>query len=267
MRNQLNYVLHNLPEYWTSVLKFVMALFTKTRWHVHGLKNLKNDGHYLMIANHRSWADILVLQRVFSRKIPGLRFFMKKELLWQLPFMGYACKLLGYPFMERYSAEFLQKHPELNGKDIEMTRKACERFKDSPVTFINFIEGGRFTKEKHQKQHSPYKYLLKPKAGGIAFVLAAMGSQLESIIDVTIIYPNMDITFWKFLCGKIPQIHIFIHTIPIKHELFGDYQNDADFRQFFQFWLNEHWAEKDQFITNKLRSNNQEQVLSPLADS
>ncbi len=255
LQKKIAYTLHNIPEYWTSVLKVIMVLCTKTRWNIHGLKHLKKDGHYLMIANHRSWLDILVLQRVFSKKIPGLRFFMKKELLWQLPIISYACKLLGYPFMQRYSAEFLKKYPELKGKDIEETRKTCERFKDNPITLINFIEGGRFTVEKHRKQHSPYKYLLKPKAGGIAFVLTAMDKQLESIIDVTIVYPKMQISFWKFLCGNISEISVYIHTIPIKQELFGDYQNDPHFRNFFQYWLNEQWAEKDKFIINKLRSN------------
>lgn len=254
-QNKIDAILHNVPEYWTYAIKKITSSLIKTRWHIYGIKNLKKDGHYLMIANHRSWLDIVVLQRVFSRKIPGLRFFMKKELLWQLPFLGYACKLLGYPFVQRYSREFLIKHPELKGKDIEATRKACERFKNQPVTMINFIEGGRFHQEKFEKQKSPFKYLLKPKAGGIAFVLATMGKQIESIIDVTIIYPDMRITLWDFLCGKISDIYVYIHLIPVKPELLGDYQNDADFRHFFHYWLNEQWFEKDKFIINKLHGH------------
>lgn len=254
-QNKIDAVLHNVPEHWTYAIKKITSFLVKTRWHIYGIKNLKKDGHYLMIANHRSWLDIVVLQRVFSRKIPGLRFFMKRELLWQLPLLGYACKLLGYPFMQRYSKEFLLKHPELKGKDIEATRKACERFKDQPVTMISFIEGGRFNQEIHDKQKSPFKYLLKPKAGGIAFILAILGKQIESLIDVTIIYPDMQITLWDFLCGKISDIYVYIHLIPVKQELLGDYQNDADFRHFFYYWLNEQWFEKDKFIINKFRSH------------
>lgn len=252
LREKLDGFLHNTPEYWTAFVKFLMWLVTKTEWQVHGLKKLNPNGHYMMVANHRSWLDILVLQKTFSRKIPGLRFFMKKELMWQLPVLGFACKLLGYPFMQRYSQEFLKKNPHLKGKDIEATRKTCERFQKKPVTLINFIEGGRFTKEKHQKQKSPFKNLLKPKAGGLAFVLAAMGDQLDSIIDVTIIYPHPDISFWDFLCGRVGAIQIYVHTQPITEELVGDYQNDEHFRNFFQYWLNEQWAEKDKFITNNL---------------
>ena len=62
----------------------------------------------------------------------------------------------------------VEKYPEKKGKDIEATRKSCERYKDEPITLINFIEGTRFTPEKHAVQRSPYQHLLKPKAGGLA---------------------------------------------------------------------------------------------------
>lgn len=255
LQTKIDSALHRTPEYWAHAIKVIISITTKTRWHIHGLKNLKKNGRYLMIANHRSWLDILVLMRVFSQKIPELRFFVKKELLWQLPIIAHACKLLGCPFMQRYSREFLLKHPELKGKDLEATHKACERFKDQPVTLINFIEGGRFSQKKHDQQQSPFKYLLKPKAGGIAFVLAAMANQLEHIIDVTIIYPDMQISFWDFLCGRIKDVSIYIHTIPVTKELIGDYQGDAEYKKFFQYWLNEQWIEKDKFILNKLRGD------------
>jgi len=255
LRKTLDHFLHSIPEYWTAFLKLLLRLFIKTDWQVHGLKKLDPEGHYVMVANHRSWLDILVLQKIFSRKIPGLRFFMKKELMWQLPIIGFACKLLGFPLMQRYSREFLKKNPHLKGKDIEATRKICERFRENPVTLINFIEGGRFTKEKHRKQKSPYKNLLKPKAGGLAFVLASMSDQLDAIIDVTIIYPHQDISFWDFLCGKTESVQVYIHTQPIKEELLGDYQNDERFQKFFQDWLNEQWAKKDKFITDRLCLN------------
>jgi len=46
--------------------------------------------------------DILVLEKVFNRKVPMLKFFIKKELLWTLPVAGWAAWLLDFPFMERY---------------------------------------------------------------------------------------------------------------------------------------------------------------------
>lgn len=224
----------------------------KIEWDVSGMEELSTEDWYLMIANHRSWLDILVLQRAFNRKIPSLRFFMKKDLLWQLPVAGYACMVAGNPIMKRHSKAALEKNPLLKGSDIESTREACEKFKNIPITMINFVEGGRFCKKKHKKQRSPYRYLLKPKAGGIAFVLATMGRYLHKIINTTIIYPDMDVSFWDFACGRVDKITVRVQTIPIGKELLGDYNNDAHFRSFFQFWINELWMEKDKLIVNTL---------------
>ena len=35
---------------------------------------------------------------------------------------------------------------------------------------MNFVEGTRFTREKHARQNSPYNHLLRTKAGGMAFM-------------------------------------------------------------------------------------------------
>ena len=113
---------------------------------------------------------------------------------------------------------------------------------------MNFLEGTRFTKGKHAKQQSPYTHLLKPKAGGIAFVLASMGGSLKSIVNVTIAYPPGPNSFWDFVCGRIPQIRVHVETIPIKGELIGDYFEDEGFRDRFQLWVNGLWEEKDQQI-------------------
>jgi len=59
--------------------------------------------------------DILVLQRVFHRKIPFLKFFIKKELFW-FPFLGQAWWALDFPFIKRYSKAKLQKKPHLRAK-------------------------------------------------------------------------------------------------------------------------------------------------------
>nr|GFD59268.1 hypothetical protein [Tanacetum cinerariifolium] len=83
---------------------------------------------------------------------------------------------------KRYTKAFLDKHPELKGKDLEITKEACELFKRQPVTVVNYLEGTRFTPVKHAGQASPYRYLLKPKAGGVAFVLAALGEQLDAVL-------------------------------------------------------------------------------------
>ena len=65
-----------------------------------GGADLRVDGHYLVLANHQSWVDIPVLQRVFNRRIPLLRFFLKRQLFW-VPVLGLAWWALDFPFMRR----------------------------------------------------------------------------------------------------------------------------------------------------------------------
>ncbi|KPK19925.1 MAG: hypothetical protein AMJ70_08445 [Dehalococcoidia bacterium SG8_51_3] len=184
-------------------------LFNEIRWDVSGTEKLEPNRWYLVLANHQSWVDILVMQKIFFRKIPFLKFFLKKELFW-VPVLGLAWWALDYPF--------------------------------------HFVEGTRFTKEKRAEQRSPYSHLLKPKAGGIALVLAAMGEQLHSILDVTIAYPEGAKSFWAFLCGGVSEIKVRVESLPIDKEVSGDYFQDREFRKKFRNWLNALWAKKDKTI-------------------
>jgi 1-acyl-sn-glycerol-3-phosphate acyltransferase len=149
--------------------------------------------------------------------------------------------------MKRYTKAFLAKNPELKGKDLEITKAACELFKRQPVTIVNYLEGTRFTPAKHAAQASPYSDLLKPKAGGVAFVLAAMGEQLDAILDVTVVYPGHRIPgFWDMLCGQVPEVIVDIRTRELDPSLWqGDYENDPVFREKIQGWVNQLWIEKN----------------------
>ncbi len=232
---------------WISINNFNMDISRNIAWNVQGLEGLSLDKWYLVISNHQTWADIVVLQKIFNRRIPFLKFFLKKELIW-VPLLGVAWWALDFPFMKRYSASFLKKHPRLKGKDIEITRRACEKFKSIPVSIMNFVEGTRFTGEKHQRQNSEYKNLLKPRAGGIGFVLSIMGEQLKSILNITIFYPHGETSFWAFLCGRIKEIMVRVEHIPLSEHLLGDYISDPDYQARFQKWLNSIWIEKDKLL-------------------
>lgn len=238
---------------WGATNNIIFWLTQKTEWDIQGVDGLNPNGWYLVSSNHQSWLDIPVLFRVFQRRIPLLRFFLKQELMW-VPIIGSVGWALELPFMKRYSREFLKKHPELRGKDLETTRKACERFKKTPVSILNFLEGTRFTAEKYARQESPYRHLLRPKAGGIAFVLGAMGEQFDAMLDVTIIYPNSRASFWEFLSGRMSRIIVRVKRMPIPQEfLSGDYMNDTVFRERFQAWVRKLWSEKDALIEQVLR--------------
>jgi 1-acyl-sn-glycerol-3-phosphate acyltransferase len=194
-----------IAESWISCNSLWMRLTQKLDWDVQGIEGLDPKSWYLVNSNHQSWVDIFVLQHLLNRKIPLLKFFIKQELIW-VPVMGLAWWALDFPFMRRHSEEFLRKHPEMREKDRETTRKACEKFALIPTSVMNFLEGTRFTKAKHAKQQSPYRYLLKPKAGGIALALDALGAKFDSILDVTIVYPQGIPTFMDFMTGRVQRV-------------------------------------------------------------
>jgi 1-acyl-sn-glycerol-3-phosphate acyltransferase len=236
-----------MAENWTFFNNIGLIWSQNIELNLNGVEKLDRKAWYLVVSNHQSWVDIPILQMIFYRKIPMLKFFLKKELIW-VPILGQAWWALDFPFMKRYSADYLKKHPHLKGKDMEITRKACEKFKDNPVSIMNFTEGTRFTKAKHDRQKSPFKNLLKPKAGGIGFVMSAMGDQLSFVLDVTISYPFGIPDFWDLVCGRIKCIDIVVKKIPITSEQLGDYPSDKAYRVRFQKWLNQLWQEKDLFL-------------------
>jgi len=238
-----------VAETWSEIDKAIFALCIPTNWDIRGVENLRKDTSYLAVSNHQTWVDIPALIESLNRRTPFFKFFLKKELIW-VPLLGLAWWGLDYPFMKRYSKAFLEKHPELKGKDLEITKAACELFKRQPVTVVNYLEGTRFTEAKRQEQQSPYRYLLKPKAGGVAFVLAALGEQLDALLDVTIVYPgNQAPGFWALLNGSISRVIIDIQVRELDPALWaGDYENDPEFRQTVQAWVNQLWAAKDQRI-------------------
>ncbi|WP_287597075.1 acyltransferase [Thermomonas sp.] len=245
LRAACNLLLTGLAASWIGFNNWLWNTFPRTRLTLHGDADLQIDGHYLVLANHQSWVDILVLQKVFNRRIPLLRFFLKRQLFW-VPLLGLAWWALDFPFMGRYTPRQVAKNPALAGRDIEATRRACEKFRAIPVAIMNFVEGTRFTADKHAKQGSPYRHLLKPKSGGVAFVLDAMGEGLHAILDVTIAYPGGRPSLVDLLADRVPEVRVQVRQRPIPAELAGgDYQNDREFRVRFQQWMNGLWREKD----------------------
>lgn len=252
IRLAFNPVLTGLAENWIWVNSTMMSWLASTRFHVSGTEGLQVDGHYLVLANHQSWVDIVVLQKVFNRRIPLLRFFLKRQLFW-VPLLGLAWWALDFPFMGRYTRKEIIKNPELGKRDLEATRRACEKFRDIPVSVMNFVEGTRFTDAKHAGQSSPYQHLLKPKSGGVAFVLDAMGDGLHAVLDVTIAYPGGRPSMVDLMGNRVPDVHVHVRQRPIPEELVGgNYQEDRAFRARFQQWMNGVWQEKDAELSRLL---------------
>lgn len=230
---------------WCEGLALLLHLNPQLKWDVEGLEGLSQKNWYLLICNHRSWADIVILCVLFRKHIPVNKYFLKQQLAW-VPFMGLACWALDMPFMKRYSRSYLIRHPEKRGKDVETTRKSCEKFRIWPTTIVNFVEGSRLTEEKRLQTRSPFRHLLAPKAAGIAMALNVLGSQFDKLLDVTLCYPqNTHTPFYDMLCGRLTRIVVRVNLVPITDELHGDYTNDKNFKRRFQQWLNTLWAQKD----------------------
>ena len=254
LQSAANPLLTGIAESWIGFNGWLWDRFTHTRLELREDAALRMDGHYLVLANHQSWVDILVLQKVFNRRIPFMRFFLKRQLIW-VPLLGLAWWALDFPFMGRYSKKQIARNPELAGRDIEATRRACDKFRAIPVSIMNFVEGTRFTTDKHARQSSPYQHLLKPKSGGVAFVLDAMGQGLHAILDVSIAYPGGAPTLFDLLANRVPEVRLRVRQRPIPVELAGgDYQNDRAFRVQFQHWMNALWADKDADLSELLRT-------------
>jgi 1-acyl-sn-glycerol-3-phosphate acyltransferase len=240
---------------WVACNSAWMRLLLPTQWSVQGACDLRRDEWYLVNCNHQSWVDIFVLQHVLRGRIPLLKFFLKQQLIY-VPVIGLAWWALDFPFMKRHGKKALRKRPELRRQDHEATRRACRRFAAAPTSVMNFAEGTRFTPRKHRQQDSPYRHLLKPRAGALAVTLNCMGSRFRSLVDATIAYPEGIPSFWQFLCGRVPRITVGLRQLPIPAEMAaGDYAADADFRRRFQQWLETLWQEKDQQVAQLLRAD------------
>lgn len=248
LRRPCDRLLNALAAGWVSANSAWLAGMQRQPWQVEGTQGLNPHGWYLVLPNHRSWVDILVLQRVFQQRIPFLKFFLKQELIW-VPVIGLAWWALDFPFMKRGSRRSAQ------AADLATTRKACEKFRHVPTSVINFVEGSRFTAAKQQEQRSPYRHLLRPKVGALGIALATMGDQFETLLDVTLIYPDGTPSFWQLLCGRNGRVQVVVQQRPIPARLVtGRPGLDKAQRTEIARWIEALWAEKDALISQRLET-------------
>lgn len=231
---------------WVAVNNAWIAAACPSPWQVRGYDALNPRGWYLVSSNHQSWVDILVLQRVFHGRIPFLKFFLKRELVW-VPVIGLAWWALDFPFMKRGRGGGARRD------DLAATRQACEKFKRIPTAVINFVEGTRFTVAKRDRQNGRYRHLLEPKIGGLGVALATMGAHFESMLDVTIVYPLGTPSFWDLLCGRVDGVMVDVRERAIPPALLapGGLADKAQ-RLRVRDWIDAQWAEKDLLIARML---------------
>ncbi len=248
VRRRIIAFLAGLGERWIIGNQWIFDRFLDVDWDIRVPEELSRDGHYLFICNHVSWIDVFALQHAFRGHAPFIRFFMKRILLF-FPIAGQACWAIEFPFVRRYSAAYLAQHPEKRGLDLETTRIACRRYRASPFVMLNFCEGTRFTREKHEDQQSPFTNLLRPRIGGIGFVLASLAGQLDAVIDVTLIYPSLEVTMWDFVTNRVPRVVVLARRLNVPPEFHdGAITEPGPARDRFRSWVERIWHEKDATI-------------------
>ncbi|MCD6047809.1 MAG: yihG [Gammaproteobacteria bacterium] len=240
--------------FWATANHFILVQLLGVKVHIKGLGNIMPGKNYFVIANHQSWIDILMLEEALLGHSGFSRYFIKKNLL-HVPLAGWTCRALNFPYMYRFTKEHLAKHPEDKGKDVEITKRACQQLRGIYFKLNNFPEGTRLTAEKHKRQQSPFQNLLKPKSGGISYALQILHDQLDSIIDMTIYYHQPAPNIVQLFLGKVQEVTIVLHKLPLSSDLIGDYQNDPNFRAYFHQYMNTLWTRKDQLLTQLKRQN------------
>lgn len=252
LRRSILKTMARLAEGWVGGNNRIFDLLLPTKWDIQGVEGIQYDGHYLIVSNHISWVDIFVLFRAFHGEAAFIRFFLKHALFWA-PIVGQACWALDFPFMKRYSAEYLEKHPEKRGADLETTRRSCRRYRGIPVAVLNFLEGTRFSMEKQADQASPYRWLLRPRIGGISFVFASLGEQLDAFFDVTLAYPGHDVRLLQFLAGKLDRVTVIARRVDVPPEFCSAAVTEpGPVRERFKEWIEGIWREKDALLTQLL---------------
>ena len=239
-------------EAWIGFNNFIIRLIYRDCWDIKLPENLKRDESYLLICNHQSSLDTVLIEFLFNKKVPFLKFFIKSQLIW-LPLIGVCFWMLDFPFMKRYSRKKLKLNPALLAANIQNAKKTLLKYENNSVTLINFLEGTRFSSDKHDKQNSPYKYLLKPQVGGVATAIGALPGKFKSVINVTIVYLNPKRSLWGFLTAESKKIVVRADLIEIPVNFHkGDYQNDRAYKKEFRNWINDIWQKKDEEIKSIL---------------
>ena len=255
VRNTLTHWLSSLGEMWVSINKITASFYRGMEWDIQMPEEISHKGRYLVCCNHQSGVDILVLQHCLNRRAPFGRYLLKQQLIW-VPVLGVAWWALDMAFLRRYSKQQLIKNPSLRGKDLENAASACEKLKHIPVSMMTFPEGTRFTEAKMLQQKSPFKHLLRPRYGGIGQVLYSFDDALDSLIDVTIIYPYGAPTVWDFVSGQVRKISVRIKLRPIEDNIRGrDFRNDSVAKRHLREWLMNLWEQKEQMLSRAMNSD------------
>lgn len=234
------YAMLQLPHLFTRLL-LLPILKTGYRFHVNGLKNLPQSGGVLLLGNHISWIDWLVLQAASPRAIKFVMYrpiYNKWYLTWFLrifkviPIGGGASKesiqtIRNYLENGEVVALFPEGHISYNGqinefqKGFEHVLEGLENITTVPF-YLRGLWGSSFS-----RANSHYKILSKKR--GKREVLVAFGKPINGFIDAVAMKQKVvELSFsaWEhFINEQAPLTHHWLESA--KSDLFKECVADA----------------------------------------
>jgi len=234
------YAMLQLPHLFTRLL-LLPILKTGYRFHVNGLKNLPQSGGVLLLGNHISWIDWLVLQAASPRAIKFVMYrpiYNKWYLTWFLrifkviPIGGGASKesiqtIRNYLENGEVVALFPEGHISYNGqinefqKGFEHVLEGLENITTVPF-YLRGLWGSSFS-----RADSHYKILSKKR--GKREVLVAFGKPINGFIDAVAMKQKVvELSFsaWEhFINEQAPLTHHWLESA--KSDLFKECIADA----------------------------------------
>ena len=245
--------------FWADFMRWLLTTI-QTDYVITG-DRLDPRGTYLILANHQSWIDIMMVMVVLGKGTTLPRFFMKWELVY-MPVINICAWVLDFPIMRRYTQEDIKDRPELKNRDFDYAHEVLSRNPERQCVVVNYAEGTRFTPEKHRKNRSPYKHLLKPKVGGPQLTLDCLRGRLDGIIDITLAYPGAKVSVWRLMAGRVPKVMIHVERIELPGGLEKTPETLAELKAF-RGWMNSIWAKKDARIDQMINGTQVNDRTSP----
>lgn len=233
---------------WQHANRLAIGLI-RTNWHIDVPDNLSRDENVILLCNHQSFVDPFVYSQVFSKTLPLPRWMVKKSVL-AIPIFGLGAYFANFIAINRYTPEFLAKHPERREDNKNIIRRVSQRLKVLPFCLIVYPEGTRRTEEKAKNLPSDFEQLLNPKVGGLAIFLEHVEVPIHRIIDCNIYFSPKPVSLFSFFCGNVTDVYVKAREITVPESL-GQvkYEESEAARDQYREWIRSLWKDKDQVLT------------------
>ena len=98
-QNKLKQWADRCAAYWVASNNAYLKNILGLKITCHFAPKLSTTNWYLLICNHQTWVDTVIIQKFFHKKIPLVNFLSKR--LGYIPVIGQVWKVLGFPFIDR----------------------------------------------------------------------------------------------------------------------------------------------------------------------